>query len=122
MKTTTATEEEIVARFVSLFQRLQRVPEGLLRGYDHNKVESVLTTLSGMHLGMGLMADDVLMQRYQETYERVQREHGWDLIEFHPPVPQMRVRGYSDECIVAEVIALELETWQRLAAHNQSLN
>ena len=80
MDTITASEAEIVARFVSLFQRLQRVPEGLLRGYDHNKVESVLTTLSGVHLGMGLMANDALMQRYRETYERVQRERGWDLI------------------------------------------
>lgn len=122
MNTVTASEAEIVARFVSLFQRLQRVPEGLLRGYDHNKVESVLTTLSGVHLGMGLMADDSLMRRYRETYETVQRERGWDLIEIHPPVPQMRVRGYNDERIVAEVITLELETWQRLAVHQQALS
>jgi len=118
MTITTAHENDhrqVAQRFVTLFQRLQRVPEGLVRGYDRHRIENMLHIIEGIHLGMGLTAHDALVHCYQETYEAVQEDRGWNCRGDLPLPLQMRRYGYTDDRIIAEMVTLELETWQRLA-------
>jgi hypothetical protein len=50
---------------------------------------------------------------------RVWEAHGWER-GARGPVPQMQRAGLTDEAIVDELLAIEIETWKRFASGESS--
>jgi hypothetical protein len=101
-----------VAQIESLVKRLEEVrqrPWFWLGRIDPELAKVFL-------LGIDQSMEATGFGRVQEVRWQVERDRGWDQGGARGPISHMKREGLTDEAIVDELMAIEIEVWNRIAA------
>jgi hypothetical protein len=100
---------ERIAAVIALLESVRPVPHMYMVRHDPDLAVAFLrgVVITAERL-LGICTDGELRCRVWEA-------HGWER-GARGPVPQMQRAGLTDEAIVDELIAIEIEVWRRVAS------